>query len=86
MHIYSHLNSRNFEPHITQIQVFFMVNFFQLNASLAGKGDRGRGRLKKMGSSRWRRRKHTNPPSFRVMLLGKTLFGYGRHVFLAVTQ
>jgi hypothetical protein len=41
MYIYSHRNSQTCETHSTQIQVFFTVNFSQLNASLAGKGERG---------------------------------------------
>lgn len=44
VYIYSHRNNQTFEPRCTQIQVFFTVNFFQLTASLAGKGERGRGK------------------------------------------
>jgi hypothetical protein len=44
MYIYSLCNNQTFEPHSTQIQVFFTVNFFELNASLAGKRERERGK------------------------------------------
>jgi len=43
-YIHSHRNSQTSEPRSTQTHVFFTLNFFQLNASLAAKGDRGRGK------------------------------------------
>ena len=50
VYIHSHRNSQTSETRSTQIHVFFTLNFFQLNASLAGKGDRGKAKTEEDGN------------------------------------